>query len=92
MSNLFYNCTSLTSLSLKNFNTEKVMNMDGMFYSCSSLEKLDLSSFDTSSCQSFQSTFYECNKLTILVNPNKCLNMILELPPYVKYENATNYN
>ncbi len=37
MSFMFYECSSLTSLNLSNFNTNKVNNMSYMFYNCSSL-------------------------------------------------------
>ena len=47
-SNMFYGCSSLTSLDLSNFNTSNVMNMNGMFNGCSGLTSLDLSNFDTS--------------------------------------------
>ena len=31
MSNMFYKCSSLTSLNLSNFNTNNVQNMSGLF-------------------------------------------------------------
>lgn len=37
MSNMFYECESLTSLDLTKFNTNQVTNMNGMFYSCNNL-------------------------------------------------------
>ena len=40
MSCMFYNCSSLTSLNLSNFNTNNVINMSNMFYKCSSLTSL----------------------------------------------------
>ena len=44
---MLYNCLSLTSLNLSNFNTNNVYNMSGMFNRCSSLISLDLSNFNT---------------------------------------------
>ena len=41
MSGMFYNCSSLTSLNLSNFNTNNVNNMSGMFSCCSSLTSLN---------------------------------------------------
>ena len=41
---MFYNCASLTSLDVSNFNTSNVTNMSYMFQSCSKLTTLDLSS------------------------------------------------
>ena len=37
MSCMFFNCATLSSLDLSNFNTEKVTYMYGMFASCSAL-------------------------------------------------------
>ena len=45
MSNMFYNCSSLTSLS--NFNNNNVNNKSNMFFNCSSLTSLNLSNFNT---------------------------------------------
>ena len=49
MAHLFDRCSSLASLELNNFNTEKVEKMTGMFYDCESLEFLEISSFTSSS-------------------------------------------
>ena len=46
---MFYNCASLTSLDVSNFNTSNVTNMSYMFQSCSKLTTLDLSSVTESS-------------------------------------------
>jgi surface protein len=40
---MFYKCSSLKSLDLSSFNTEKVKNIIDMFSGCSSLEIIDLS-------------------------------------------------
>ena len=37
---MFSHCSSLTSLDLSNFNTNKVEDMSYMFYNCSSLTSL----------------------------------------------------
>ena len=47
MSYMFYNCSSLTSLDLSNFNTINVKDMSGMFSFCSSLTYLNLFNFNT---------------------------------------------
>ena len=44
---MFNGCTSLTSLNLDSWNTEKVTNMSYMFNNCSSLTPVDLSSWNT---------------------------------------------
>ena len=40
--NMFYNCSSLSSLNLSNFNTNNVQDMNNMFYYCSSLTSFHL--------------------------------------------------
>ena len=44
---MFYDCESLISLDLSNFNTKNVTNMNFMFSNCSLLISLDLSNFNT---------------------------------------------
>ena len=41
LNGMFYNCYSLTSLNLSNFNSNNVNNMSGMFSDCSSLTSLN---------------------------------------------------
>ena len=79
MSSMFFDCISLESLNLSNFNTENVTNMSGMFHNCSSLEKLDLSKFDTSNVTNMRYMFHNCSSLTSLdlknFNTNKVTDM-----------------
>ena len=56
MSNMFYYCSSLTSLDLSGFDTSAVTNMSNMF-SRSSLTSLDLSSLDTSAVTNMSNMF-----------------------------------
>ena len=44
---MFYNCSSLISLNISNFDTSKVSNMGYMFYNCNGLISLDISNFYT---------------------------------------------
>lgn len=60
MGDMFYGCTSLTTVHL--FNTSSVINMGGMFYSCTSLTSVPL--FDTSSVNNMNSMFQNCTSLT----------------------------
>ena len=62
MSYLFYFCSSLTSLSLNNFDTTQVTNMEKMFYNCE-LQVLDISSFVTNKVKSFSNMFQNCRLL-----------------------------
>ena len=48
MSEMFYDCNSLTSLDLSGFDTSQVTDMRAMFSGCSSLTSLDVSGLDTS--------------------------------------------
>ena len=44
---MFFNCKSLSSIDLSNFNIQNVTNMEYMFNGCKSLSSLDLSDFNT---------------------------------------------
>ena len=66
MNNMFFNCSSLTSLDVSGFNTSKVVDMDGMFYNCSSLTKLDVSGFNTSIVSYMSRMFYGCGRIKSL--------------------------
>ena len=63
---MFYGCSSLTSLDLSNLDTTNVTNMVSMFINCSSLISLDLSNFDTANVTSMASMFSACSSLTPL--------------------------
>ena len=52
---MFFNCKSLLSLDLSNFNTQSVTNMESMFYDCKSLLSLDLSNFNTQNVTNMES-------------------------------------
>ena len=66
MERMFYFCTSLESLSLKNFDTSNVKNMDYLFYYCRSLINLDISSFNTKNVTTMNTMFMNCFILTNL--------------------------
>jgi len=66
LSYMFYNCSSLTSLDLSNFDTGNVTNMKYMFLGCKSLTSLDLSNFDTSNVTDMSGMFQSCSSLTSL--------------------------
>ena len=66
MNQMFYGCSSLTSLDLSNFNASKVTTMRYMFNTCSSLTNLDLSNFNTSKVTDMARMFYYCLSLTSL--------------------------
>jgi surface protein len=66
MSYMFYRCSSLTSLDVSSFNTEKVYDMSYMFVGCSSLTNLDVSNFNTSKVTGMAGMFEVCTGLTTL--------------------------
>ncbi|MBQ8454443.1 MAG: BspA family leucine-rich repeat surface protein [Bacteroidaceae bacterium] len=79
MSEMFYDCSYLTSLDLSSFNTANVKDMSDMFYECDRLTSLDLSSFNTANVTYMSRMFKECNLLTSLdlssFNTAKVTNM-----------------
>ena len=60
---MFYECSSLTKLDLKNFNTTNVTDMHSMFYECSSLTELDLKNFNTTKVTDMEYMFSDCSNL-----------------------------
>jgi surface protein len=76
MRNLFYNCCSLTSLNLSNFNINNVYDMSHMFDNCYSLHYLNLSNFITNDVKNMSNMFDNCRSLTSL-NLNN-FNKIIE--------------
>ena len=63
---MFYNCSSLKSLDLTNFNISQVSNMTSMFYNCKNLSFLNLSNFDTSGVNEKNEMFYNCSSLNVI--------------------------
>lgn len=66
MGEMFSGCSSLTSIDLSNFVTDKVSNMLAMFLGCSSLTTLDISSFSTNSLVELGYMFSSCSALTTI--------------------------
>ena len=71
MNSMFYGCSALTSLDLKNFKTENVTDMYNMFDGCSALTSLDLTNFNTANVERMQEMFKGCSTLqSIYVSDN----------------------
>ena len=66
MQEMFYQCKALTALDVRNFNTEKVINMKWMFDGCEKLTSLDLRSFHTGEVTEMQEMFKDCKDLTTI--------------------------
>ena len=69
MSVMFYGCSTLTSLDLKNFNTQNVTDMSRMFSFCESLTTIN--SNTTWQCRASEKMFAGCTKLKGAVAYNK---------------------
>lgn len=63
---LFKNLSSLTSIDLTNFNTEKVRNFTSLFEGCSALQTLDMSRFDVNNVTNITNLLKDCSALRFL--------------------------
>ena len=63
MAYMFYDCGTLTSLDLSDFNTANARDMRGMFYDCNRLSSLDLRSFSTGNVRNMGYMFWRCDSL-----------------------------
>ena len=90
ISNLFYKCTSLTSLpDISKWNINKVKNMSGLFYKCSSLNFLpDISKWNINNTSNLNNFINEYSSLKYNSNINDikiyfsnwiCNNMIIDM-------------
>ncbi|MBR7016580.1 MAG: Ig-like domain-containing protein [Lachnospiraceae bacterium] len=59
-SRMFSECSELTKLDVKGFNTSNVVNMNSMFCNCSALKSLSLDGFSTSNVTSMAGMFENC--------------------------------
>ena len=66
MSNMFANCSNLTSLDLSSLDTSNVTDMSLMFSGCNMLTNLDLSGFNTTNVTNMSRMFSECSNLKSL--------------------------
>lgn len=66
MSNMFRECSSLTTLDVSGWDVSSVTSMSNMFFGCTSLTTLDVSSWNVSSVTNMRGTFQSCSSLTTL--------------------------
>lgn len=66
MTAMFNECTSLTSLDLSSFVTERVEYMNDMFSGCTNLTTLKLTNFAADRVQDMSYMFYQCGALTTI--------------------------
>ena len=76
---MFFNCASLTSLDLSNFDTSNLNKMNNMFYNCKSLKNLDISQFNTSSVTRMEKLFKNCELITSLNLKNFITNLVTNM-------------
>jgi surface protein len=60
MQEMFYCCSSLTSLDVTGFKTDNVTDMQNMFHSCFRLKSLDVSNFKTDNVTDMNTMFTSC--------------------------------
>lgn len=63
LSQMFYECKSLQSVSLKGLNTKNVTSLNNLFNNCKILSNIDLSGCDFISVTDCDNMFYNCDKL-----------------------------
>ena len=66
MTDMFFNCSTVTSINFTNLDTSFVKDMRSVFYECESLTELNLSSFDTSKVTAMSFMFKGCRNLRSL--------------------------
>ena len=64
MSQMFQNCSGLTSVTLSGFDTKNVTDMSQMFRNCSGLTSISLSGFNTQNVTDMSQMFFGCSSLT----------------------------
>ena len=77
MSEMFYNCSSLTSINLSNFNTDNATDVNYMFDGCYSLTSINLSNFNTNNVTDMSHMFCNCSLLTSINLSTFILMMLL---------------
>ena len=68
---MFYNCNSLTSLDLSNFDTSLVESMQWMFKECEKLEYINMKNFTETNLENVKGIFADVpNNIMICTNKN----------------------
>ena len=80
MNYIFFNCKSLRTLDVSEWNVSNVTNMLGVFCGCESLETLDVSEWNVSNVNDMFSMFYDCKSLrTLDVSKWKVSNKMMNM-------------
>ena len=81
MCDMFSGCSSLTSIDLSNFNTQKVTDMSYMFSDCISLTNIDLSNFNTQKVIDISYMFSGCSyfkKNYVTIKDKNIINKLIK--------------
>ena len=62
-SNLFFDCTSIISIDLSNFDSSELKSMEWMFANCKSLNTINFKNFDTNNVTDMSLLFFGCQNL-----------------------------
>ena len=87
---MFSLCSSLTSINLSKFNTEKLISMGSMFSYCSSLNTINLSNFQTENVEYMSYMFHNCHSLSSINLSN--FNTLSIVSFSNMFSNCTNLN
>ena len=71
---MFYGCSNIKELNLKNFNTNNVVDMSGMFSGCKNLVNLNVSNFSVNKNTDVKWMFSHCTddlKISIKIQNKK---------------------
>ena len=80
LSELFWGCKKLKTVSFGTVNTSKVTDMSSMFSNCAALEELSLEKFNSASVRNMEHTFNGCSNLRTLKLSNDFTAAQVEAP------------
>lgn len=92
LSNLFYDCNSLTTYDLSGVNWSNITKLEYAFYRCSSLSIIDLSNLNLENITTLQATFFGCSQATEIKLPNILMNNLTTVGSlFANCSNLTSY-
>ena len=98
LSFMFEGCSSLSNINFSNFNSNKVINMNGLFGECHSLSNVNFSNFNSNNVIDLSNMFFKCSSLTNInlsnFNTDKVFTMRLMFfgCSSLTYLNLSNFN
>ena len=98
-SNMFKDCSNITSIDLSYLNTKNVVDMSNMFKNCNELSYVNLSNLNTEKVTNMSNMFNNCNKLKFIdlpklntENVTDMSNMFSYCSKLKKINNISNFN